>query len=79
VKLQHAADCGCPTCAPCEVAFLRSTPAEVRVIPLPTVERRGTVVHINGEPTLQLNAPIATRPQDWAEPARSLLFGRVRA
>lgn len=40
-------------------------------------ERRGTIVHINGEPALRLNEPISTRPGDWAEPARSYLFSQA--
>lgn len=44
-------------------------PAELRI------ERRGCVVHIDGEPALWLETPIATRPQDWAPAARAMLFG----
>lgn len=42
---------------------------------VPQVERRGTTVFFDGVPTLLLNSPIMTRPQDWALPARIHVFG----
>lgn len=40
-----------------------------------TVDRRGTTIFIDGAPTLELNSPILTRPQDWGPVARRYLFG----
>ncbi len=45
------------------------------VSPPPTVERKGLVIHFNGEPGPGLLPPIMTRPQDWALPARTYLWG----
>lgn len=42
---------------------------------LPRVDRRGTTIFIDGAPTLELNSPILTRPQDWGPVARRYLFG----
>lgn len=42
---------------------------------VPKVTRRGTTVSFDGVPTLMLNGPIMTRPQDWALPARTYLWG----
>lgn len=39
-----------------------------------TVERRGITVHVNGEPTLWLEQPIAWRPQDVPDAWRALLW-----
>jgi len=40
-----------------------------------TAERRGLVVHVNGEPTLHLATPIATRPQDWTPAQVAIIWG----
>lgn len=39
-----------------------------------TVKREGTLVIVDGAPSLWLESPIATRPQDWAPAARAILF-----
>lgn len=38
------------------------------------VERRGLVIHVDGQPTLLLNSWVMTRPQDWAPAARAILW-----
>jgi hypothetical protein len=38
------------------------------------VERRGVVVHVNGEPTWWLEQPISWRPQDVPESWRAVLW-----
>lgn len=38
------------------------------------MKREGVTVFIDGAPTLQLNQPIATRPQDWAPATAALIF-----
>jgi hypothetical protein len=32
------------------------------------------VIHVDGNPTLLLNSPVMTRPQDWAPAARAILW-----
>lgn len=45
----------------------------------PKVERRGLVIHFDGRPTLDLETPWMTRPQDWNPEAAALLFGEAAA
>lgn len=40
-------------------------------------ERRGTTVYIDGVPTLFLESPIATRPQDWTPTQAALIFSEA--
>ena len=42
------------------------------------VERKANTIHVDGAPYVHVEAPMSTRPQDWAEPARSILFDEAR-
>lgn len=43
----------------------------------PVVERRGLTIYIDGEPGPMLNAPIATRPQDWTPRQAAIIWGEA--
>jgi hypothetical protein len=52
--------------------------AELEAAATRDVHRSGTTFYFDGAPTLELNSPILTRPQDWAPAARRIVFPDAR-